>query len=155
VNLRKFFVDLEKRDLISGCSYASSDDFLKLNSSEKIVYFGIDCTGNSLHIGHLFSFFQLIRFAKEEFKILIILGGLTSKIGDPSDKLKERPQLSSQEINSNLISIKKQINNLLFKKRENINFPFAPLQLFFADNSSLLNSIYKILNFQGNTKEEI
>jgi len=135
--------DLHQRKIV--VNEANSSNFLKLEPSEKVVYFGIDCTGDSLHLGHLFSLFQLIRFARADFKILLILGGATSKIGDPSDKLKERPQLAPQEITNNFQAIKKQISNLLLKKRENKTFPFQPLSIFFADNPSLLQSIYQIL----------
>src|SRR5438128_1581983 len=95
-NLEIFFQDLQKRGIIA--DVANLENFYQLKPEEKVVYLGIDCTGESLHIGHLFSLIQTIRFAKEGFKILLVLGGATSKIGDPSDKLKERPQLEAKKL---------------------------------------------------------
>src|SRR4051794_5890175 len=94
--LENFFTDLQKRKIIA--NYANLDNFYRLKLEEKIVYLGIDCTGERLHIGHLFQFIQTIRFAREGFTVLLVLGGATSKIGDPSDKVRERPLLEEKDI---------------------------------------------------------
>ena len=98
-SLKTFFQDLQQRGIVA--NVANLDNFyqLEFEPKKKVVYLGIDCTGESLHIGHLFQLIQTIHFAKENFTILLVLGGATSKIGDPSDKLKERPQLPSEKIN--------------------------------------------------------
>src|SRR3954451_14874217 len=101
-----FFQDLQKRGLIA--NFANLNNFYRLKSEEKVVYLGIDCTGERLHIGHLFLYFQTIRFAKEGFKVLLVLGGATSKIGDPSDKDKERPLLAEKDIENYQEKIKLQ-----------------------------------------------
>ena len=51
--LENFFTDLQKRKIIA--NYANLDNFYNLKPEEKIVYLGIDCTGERLHIGHLCS----------------------------------------------------------------------------------------------------
>src|ERR1043165_1242424 len=96
-SLEIFFKDLQKRGLIANA--ANLENFYRLKPEERVVYLGVDCTGENLHIGHLFLLLQTIRFANEGFTVLLVLGGATSKIGDPSDKLKERPQLEFKKIN--------------------------------------------------------
>jgi tyrosyl-tRNA synthetase len=102
-NLENFFQELQSRVIVS--NYANLDNFYQLKPEEKVVYLGIDCTAESLHIGHLFLLIQTIRFAKEGFEILLVLGGATSKIGDPSDKLKERTQLETKKLENYQIKI--------------------------------------------------
>jgi tyrosyl-tRNA synthetase len=106
-SLKNFFQDLQERGIIANA--ANEDNFYQLESRQKIVYLGIDCTAETLHIGHLFLLFQTVRFANEGFKILLLLGGATSKIGDPSDKLKERPQLEVEKIENYQRSIQEQL----------------------------------------------
>src|SRR5436305_10583521 len=113
VNLQEFFQDLqEKRGVIANAANLEKN-FYQLEPSQKVVYLGIDCTGESLHIGHLFLLIQTIRFAKEDFQILLVLGGATSKIGDPSDKLKERPHLKDEDISKYYYVIKDQITRIM------------------------------------------
>src|SRR6266516_4008408 len=95
-SLKDFFQDLQKREIVA--NYANLENFYQLKPTEKVIYLGVDCTGEKLHIGHLFLYFQTVRFAKEGFAVLLILGGATSKIGDPSDKDKERPLLAEKDI---------------------------------------------------------
>src|SRR3954465_11348903 len=112
-SLEAFFQDLQNRGVIVNA--ANLESFYQLKPNEKVVYLGIDCTGERLHIGHLFSLIQTIRFAKEGFTILLVLGGATSKIGDPSDKLKERPKLENKELKQYYQAIKDQITRIVFR----------------------------------------
>src|SRR6266513_4467530 len=122
VTLLTFFQDLQKRGIIT--NYANLENFYQLETAEKVIYLGIDCTGERLHIGHLFLYFQTVRFAKEGFTILLVLGGATSKIGDPSDKDKERPLLEEKQIESYQEKIKSQLEKILIKpkKIEKVDF---------------------------------
>ncbi|MEG7978618.1 MAG: hypothetical protein NY202_01535 [Mollicutes bacterium UO1] len=133
---------------------ANLDNVKKLNSEEKVVYLGIDCTAETLHIGHLFLLLQTIRFAKEGFQILLILGGATSRIGDPSDKLKERPQLQLEQLAEFQAKIGVQLERILIKPRQIEELEAAPLELFYADNPKLLNNIDKVLKIDGNTSNK-
>ena len=154
--LTDFFQDLQDhRKLIS--NVANLDNFYQLESTEKVVYLGIDCTAESLHIGHLFLLFQTIRFARAGFTVLLVLGGATSKIGDPSDKLKERPQLETEKINQYYQAIKDQITRIVTKPpipKIIKEVSFAPLELFFSDNQELLGNIYKILGIKKEASNE-
>src|SRR3954454_3048937 len=110
-NLKIFFQDLQKRGIIA--NQANLENFYQLEPEKKVVYLGIDCTGERLHIGHLFQLIQTIRFAKEDFTVLLVLGGATSKIGDPSDKDKERPLLATEQIENYSEKIKSQLERIL------------------------------------------
>ena len=151
-NLKKFFKDLQNRGVIA--NYANLENFYQLNDDQRIIYLGIDCTAESLHIGHLFLLIQTLRFAKEGFQALLVLGGATSKIGDPSDKLKERNQLEINKINDYQEKIKSQLNKLLIEPRIIKNFEFAPLELFYKDNPELLNNLYQVLDINKQDNKE-
>src|SRR3954466_7992431 len=151
-NLADFFQDLQKRGLIA--NYANLENFYKLKPEEKVIYLGIDCTAESLHIGHLFLLIQTIRFAKEDFQILLVLGGATSKIGDPSDKLKERTQLETKKLEDYQKKIKKQLNRILIEPRKIEKPEFAPLELFYGDNLELLSNIYQALAISKEDSKE-
>jgi tyrosyl-tRNA synthetase len=142
-NLENFYLDLQKRGIIAG--WANYENFCQLRPGEKVIYLGIDCTAASLHIGHLFLLFQTIRFAREGFRVLLVLGGATSKIGDPSDKLKERPQLASEKLAEYQQKIKSQLERILMEPLKLTNLDFAPLETFYADNPQLLEKIHQIL----------
>src|SRR5215216_6438952 len=124
-DLRDFFQDLQNRGLIS--NYANLDNFYQLKPEERVIYLGIDCTAESLHIGHLFLLVQTIRFAHQGFQVLLVLGGATSKIGDPSDKLKERPQLEIAKLISYQDKIKGQLQKILLTSRQIKESKLAPL----------------------------
>lgn len=154
-NLELFFQDLNERGIIANS--ANLENFYQLKPQEKVVYLGIDCTAESLHIGHLFLLIQTIRFAEAGFKVLLILGGATSKIGDPSDKLKERPQLETNDLNNYFQAIKNQISRIVFRPpvseiTKEINF--SPLESFYPDNPELLNSIYQVLRINKNGENQ-
>src|SRR3954468_601143 len=114
--LENFFQELQNRGIIS--NYANLENFYQLKPKDKVVYLGIDCTAESLHIGHLFLLIQTIRFAHRGFQILLVLGGATSKIGDPSDKLKERSQLEVEKLNEYQKKIKEQLHKLFIEPRQ-------------------------------------
>src|SRR5205809_2872136 len=143
-DLKSFFQDLQKRGIVA--NYANLENFYQLKPEEKVIYLGIDCTGERLHIGHLFLYFQTVRFAKEGFKVLLVLGGATSKIGDPSDKDKERPLLEERQIEDYQEKIKSQLERILIKAKKIEKVNFSPLEKFYSDNPELLKKIYEKLN---------
>ncbi|MCE8162766.1 MAG: tyrosine--tRNA ligase [Candidatus Moeniiplasma glomeromycotorum] len=150
--LKSFFQDLQKRGIIA--NYANLDNFYQLKPEEKVIYLGVDCTSESLHIGHLFLYFQTIRFAQAGFTVLLILGGATSKIGDPSDKDKERPLLAVNQIEDYQTKIKSQLERILIKPKKVEKVNFSPLEQFYSDNPQLLSSIYQILNLNSLESKE-
>ena len=77
------------------------------------AYVGIDPTADSLHIGHLVSIMLLKHLQLAGHKPLILVGGATGLIGDPSFKSEERQLLSNEQIEHNLKAIKNQLAKLL------------------------------------------
>lgn len=76
------------------------------------VYVGIDPTGDSMHIGHLIPFMILKRFQLAGQKPVIVVGGGTGSIGDPSGKKDERKLLSREQIMANQEKIRQQMVKL-------------------------------------------
>ena len=87
------------------------------------AYVGIDPTADSLHIGHLVSVMMLTHFQRCGHKPLVVLGGATAMIGDPSFKTQERKLLSIDEISHNQSKIKQQLSKFLdFDSSSEIGF---------------------------------
>ncbi len=85
----------------------------KLSSGVNSAYVGFDPTASSLHIGNLAPIMLLTHFQNCGHKPILLLGGATAMIGDPSGKTSERKLLDLEEINNNLLCIKNQLANFL------------------------------------------
>ena len=85
----------------------------KLKKSLIVGYIGFDPTADSLHIGNLVQIMTLVHFQKCGHKPIILIGGATGMVGDPSGKSKERVLLSEKIINQNIKGIKKQLLKFL------------------------------------------
>jgi len=95
-----------------GIIYQQSDeDGLKeILSNQKIsLYCGADPTADSLHIGHLVPFLTLRRFQQHGHRPLVLVGGATGLIGDPSGKSEERNLQTLEAVQKNVEGIKKQL----------------------------------------------
>lgn len=77
------------------------------------AYVGIDPTADSLHIGHLVGVMMLTHFQTCGHRPLVVLGGATGMIGDPSFKSEERKLLTIEEIKHNQECIRKQLSRFL------------------------------------------
>ena len=84
----------------------------QLNNESTSIYIGIDPTSDSLHIGNLSTLILLKHFQLVGHKPIIVLGGATGMIGDPSGKSKERNLLDKNVINDNINKISNQLHNL-------------------------------------------
>lgn len=101
-----FLQDLQIRSLI----YQTTDfhTLENLFNTQKITaYQGFDATGDSLHIGSLAGIMILRRLEQMGHRPIILLGGATTLVGDPSDKEKERPLLDESTIQQNMDSLKR------------------------------------------------
>ena len=85
----------------------------QLTKELSTAYVGIDPTADSLHIGHLVSVMLLKHFQKSGHKPLVLIGGATGMIGDPSGKSEERNLLDEETLRHNVESIKKQLVKFL------------------------------------------
>lgn len=87
---------------------------LKKEVNEKKIglYAGIDPTGDSMHVGHLIPFMILKRFQLAGYKPVILIGGATGSIGDPSGKKAERKLQSMQQVKHNEECLTNQMKSL-------------------------------------------
>lgn len=106
---KEFLKDLKWRGLVYDATPGLDKDLGK----GVTVYIGIDPTGDSLHIGHLMGVTMAKRFVDAGHKAIIIMGGGTSLIGDPSGKDAERPMVDYKVIEANKRKLKKQLSRFL------------------------------------------
>ena len=98
---------LKERDLIKQIAF--EDEFIELSKNKKtFVYLGIDPTADSIHIGHFIPLMMMSYFQKCGHTPVILVGGGTALIGDPSGKTDMRKMLTKEDIQNNVNSIKKQ-----------------------------------------------
>ncbi|WP_291201227.1 tyrosine--tRNA ligase [Hyphomonas sp.] len=71
-----------------------------------VAYVGYDATADSLHVGNLITIMMLRVFQRHGGKPIALMGGGTTKVGDPTDKEKSRPLLTDEQINTNIAGIK-------------------------------------------------
>src|SRR3984893_11492163 len=76
-------------------------------------YIGFDPTAESLHIGSLVPILLLVHLQKKGHKPIVLIGGATGMVGDPSGKSGERNLLDEDTLNRNLSGIKKQLEKYL------------------------------------------
>jgi len=110
--MNKFLKEFKDRGFFYQCT--GEDDLSKLLDKEKINgYIGFDCTAESLHVGSLLQIMCLRLFQKHGHRPIVLLGGGTTRIGDPSGKDKTRTILSEEEIEKNIKNIEKILKNYL------------------------------------------
>ncbi len=98
------------------------------------LYYGIDPTGPTLHLGHLVQILKLKEFQDLGHQIIILIGDFTAQIGDPSDKAAVRKQLTHEQVMKNCQSYKEQIGKILDFKRTEFKYNSEWLgKLNFAD----------------------
>ncbi|PTE92555.1 tyrosine--tRNA ligase, partial [Staphylococcus cohnii] len=76
------------------------------------LYCGADPTADSLHIGHLLPFLTLRRFQNHGHRPIVLLGGGTGMIGDPSGKSEERVLQTEEQVEQNVAGIAQQMHKL-------------------------------------------
>ncbi|MFA6397307.1 MAG: tyrosine--tRNA ligase [Candidatus Paceibacterota bacterium] len=103
--------ELQKRGFIYQFSEEKLEDIT--DKEKRTLYVGIDPTADSLHVGHLVALLMLRHFQSYGHKIIIIVGGATGMIGDPSGKSKERNLLDNKTLKKNVKGIKAQVKSIL------------------------------------------
>ena len=113
--MNKFLKEFKDRDFFYQCT--NEDELSKLLDKEKInCYIGFDCTAESLHVGSLLQIMCLRLLQKHGHRPIVLLGGGTTRIGDPSGKDKTRVILSEAEIEKNIQNIEKILRKFLDNK---------------------------------------
>ena len=102
----EFLSVLSERGFIADCTdYESLDE--ALSKGVVTAYIGYDATAQSLHIGHLLNVMMLRWFQRCGHKPLTLMGGGTTKVGDPSFRADERPLLGTEQIDANISGMQK------------------------------------------------
>ena len=95
--MNKFLKEFKDRGYFYQCT--SEEELSKLLDKEKIKgYIGFDCTAESLHVGSLLQIMCLRLMQKHGHRPIVLIGGGTTRIGDPSGKDKTRKILTEEEI---------------------------------------------------------
>jgi tyrosyl-tRNA synthetase len=100
---------LRELELIDNCTIGNE------RKEPIIPYLGIDCTADSLHVGHLLPIISMLHFLKCGNSVVFLLGGATTQIGDPTGKSKSRTALTKDEISKNTKAIKDFLLEFVFK----------------------------------------
>jgi tyrosyl-tRNA synthetase len=131
--MNKFLKEFKDRGFFYQCT--NEEELSSLMDKEKIkAYIGFDCTAESLHVGSLLQIMCLRLLQKNGHRPIVLLGGGTTRIGDPSGKDKTRKILSEEEIEKNI----KNIKNILKKFLDNDNPETKPI---FVNNYTWLKNL--------------
>ena len=116
--MNKFLKEFTERGYFFQCT--NEQDLSKLLDNSKIKgYIGFDCTAQSLHVGSLLQIMCLRLLQKHGHQPIVLLGGGTTRIGDPSGKDKTRAMLDEKTIEKNILNIKKIFKTFLDSKNKN------------------------------------
>ena len=112
---KSFLSEFKQREYYNQCTDFDSLENL-MNKKPIKAYIGFDCTAKSLHVGSLLQIMCLRMLQKYGHQPIVLLGGGTTRIGDPSGKEETRKMLSDKEIESNIKNIQKVFNIFLNTK---------------------------------------
>ena len=127
----QFLSTLFSRGFIHNCTDLEGlDAELKINK-KLTAYVGYDATAESLHVGHLVNIMMLRWFQKYGGIPITLIGGGTTRVGDPSFRSEERPLLDLDDIKNNILSLKTIFKNY-------INYENEKNKALMLDNSDWL-----------------
>ena len=128
-----FLREATSRGFVHQCTDA---DGLAASLREKIVagYIGFDCTANSLHVGSLLQIMLLRLMQRYGHKPVVLMGGGTTRIGDPSGKTESRKMLSDADIAANMAGIRRCFTPFL-------DFGDGPTNAVMPDNNDWLGTL--------------
>ena len=115
--MNKFLKEFKDRGFFFQCTDENKLSDL-LNKQKIKAYIGFDCTAESLHVGSLLQIMCLKLLQKHGHQPIVLLGGGTTRIGDPSGKDKTRKILKEKEINRNSKNIEKILKKFLSTKNK-------------------------------------
>ena len=129
----KFLIEMKSRGYLNQCTDLDKLDHI-CDKGPITGYIGFDCTARSLHVGSLLQIMILKLMQKHGHRPIVLLGGGTTLIGDPSGKDSTRRILDQKEIKKNILSIKKVFNKIL-------NTSNKKTKPIFVDNSEWLTKL--------------
>jgi len=127
---------VHERGMIHQCSDTARLDEV-LSTGTRTAYIGFDCTADSLHVGHLLQIMLLRWWQKTGHQPIALMGGGTTKVGDPSGRDETRQLLTTEAINANMAEIKKSFSNYL-------TFGSGPKDAIMANNADWLDTLQYI-----------
>jgi tyrosyl-tRNA synthetase len=127
---------VHERGMVHQVSDAQRLDEL-LSSGVRTAYIGFDCTADSLHVGHLMQIMLLRWWQKAGHKPIALMGGGTTKVGDPSGRDETRQLLTTEQIDANMAKIKTSFSNYL-------TFGSGPTDAIMANNAEWLDTLLYI-----------
>src|SRR5689334_6313418 len=131
-----FMQVVHERGMVHQCSDSARLDEL-LATGRRTAYIGFDCTADSLHVGHLLQIMLLRWWQKSGHKPIALMGGGTTKVGDPSGRDETRQLLTAEQIDANMASIRKSFANYL-------TFGSGPTDAVMANNAEWLDTLLYI-----------
>ena len=108
----EFLRTVHERGMVHQCSDVERLDAL-LGSGTRVAYIGFDCTADSLHVGSLLQIMMLRWWQKSGHKPIVLMGGGTTKIGDPSGRDEARQLLTPAQIDANMAGIRRVFDKYL------------------------------------------
>ncbi len=129
----EFLKVLEERGYIHQCS---DPEGLDTAAAEGVItaYIGFDCTAPSLHVGHLIGIMMLRRLQQAGHKPIVLIGGGTTKVGDPSGKDDARQLLTEETIATNIKGIRRTFDKFL-------TFGDGPTDAIMVNNDEWLSEL--------------
>jgi tyrosyl-tRNA synthetase len=131
-----FMQVVHERGMVHQVSDAQRLDEL-LAGGTRTAYIGFDCTADSLHVGHLTQIMLLRWWQKTGHKPIALMGGGTTKVGDPSGRDETRQLLTVEQIDSNMANIRRCFANYL-------TFGGGPTDAVMANNAEWLDGLLYI-----------
>ncbi|MEL7041205.1 MAG: tyrosine--tRNA ligase [Pseudomonadota bacterium] len=129
----EFLRTLEERGYIKQATHTAELDAY-CASGVPVAYIGIDATADSAHVGHLVGIMMLRRLQQAGGKPIVLIGGGTTKVGDPTDKEKTRPILTETQIAANAEGIRKAYSSYL-------SFGDGPTDAIMVNNADWLDRL--------------
>ena len=129
----EFMAVMMQRGFLADCTdYQGLDEALSAGVTS--AYIGFDATAKSLHVGSLIQIMMLRWLQKTGHKPITLMGGGTTKVGDPSFRADERPLLTDMQIDNNIDGIKRVFENY-------ISYDDSPTGALMLNNSEWLDSL--------------
>ena len=140
--MNKFLKEFKDRGFFYQCT--NEKDLSNLLDNEEIkAYIGFDCTAESLHVGSLLQIMCLRLLQKHGHRPIVLLGGGTTRIGDPSGKDRTRKILQDKEIEKNILNIQKILKKFLNNKDPNLK-PIFVNNYFWLKNLNYISFLRDI-----------
>jgi tyrosyl-tRNA synthetase len=132
----EFLREYAARGVLQDCTDPAALDAL-MQKERVTAYIGFDCTAPSLHVGHALQIMTLRRLQQAGHKPIVLIGGGTTKVGDPSFRNEARPLLSDEQIETNKNAIRRTFENFL-------HFGSGPSDAIMVDNAEWLDRLQYI-----------